>query len=89
MESNTRVPSGMPWMFFYNLRPGITAQDVQSFLAQCYLELPIENVAIKTERRTGKPFAMVAVPHHLVAMLCNWAINGQKLQDLRMDAVPS
>jgi hypothetical protein len=83
-----RIPKGQPWMFFNNLEPQTTAEDVAEFLAACNLEIPVENIEMLVgyENRT---YAVVSFPNELLAALVNWAINGNRLHGHRMDANPS
>jgi hypothetical protein len=80
------LPIGM--RLYFNRLPGSLGEEAfQDYLYQLGLDFPIENISVKSYPR-GVSGAMVVVPTAIVALLVNWAINGQKLQGAEVVAEP-
>jgi hypothetical protein len=71
------LPRGMAWLFFSHLPPNVTEESFQAFLAKQGIHVPTEQISIRNY--SSNSCAKVAFHNDVVALLINWAINGEKM----------
>jgi len=80
------IPSGT-WLYFTDMAAGITDVALQEFLANCGIDLPLENISVRQYPHCSG--AKVTITREATARLVNWAINGQQLNGRNVEAAAS
>jgi len=69
------LPRSTTWLFLNRLADNLTDLELQSFLANHGIHLPLENISVRNFP-SGKSAAKIAVPNYIVEDLVNRALLG-------------
>jgi hypothetical protein len=73
------LPRGLTWLFINRQADNLTDVEMQSFLADRGIDLPLEYISVRNFPG-GKSAAKIAIPRDVVEDLVNRAVNGDSLR---------
>jgi hypothetical protein len=67
------IPKGATWLYLNKLPRDITDAEIQAFMYERGLDLPLENISVRAYPNGSS--AKIAVSNEVVSTLVNWALS--------------